>query len=172
MTLLDLVFFATAAACLAGVAFSVQVRLAGARRLGEVLGSQAGSQRLRVVALALLAAVLLLGLLTEPTMGLAGLLAVLSAVIFTGFRPGFGDRVCGVNGVRRGWVVRSFEELEEWRLIGEHLRFRLFGEWEAVPLDPEHHAAIRARLTELVPGRESAFGHGLEHPDRREAVEA
>jgi hypothetical protein len=59
--------------------------------------------------------------------------------------------------VQRGWHARRLEELEEWRLTGEHLRFRLFGEWTAVPLAPEHHAAMRARLVACCAERESPF---------------
>jgi hypothetical protein len=71
--------------------------------------------------------------------------------------PGSGDAVCGEEGVQRGWHARRLGELEEWRLAGSHLRFRLFGEWTAVPLAPEHHAAMRARLVAACPERESPF---------------
>ena len=167
---LDAILFATAGLCLAGLLASARVRLAQRRRVGTLFGRDSGSWRARSVTLVLLVAVLAGPLVEGQSPDLPALAALLLALVLTGVRPGFGDRVCGSAGLRRGWVVRSFDELEEWRLIGEHLRFKLFGQWEAVPLAPEHHAAVRARLVELVPERESGFGHGLEHPDRREAV--
>lgn len=65
--------------------------------------------------------------------------------------------VLGEGGVQRGWHARRFEALEEWRLTGDHLRFRLFGEWTSVPCPPDHQAALRAKLVQLVPDRESPF---------------
>ena len=71
--------------------------------------------------------------------------------------PGLQDATLGETGLRRGLQVRAFGELEEWRLAGEHLRFRLFGEWTSVPCPAAVQERIRARLTELCPERESAF---------------
>lgn len=65
--------------------------------------------------------------------------------------------ILGEGGVQRGWHARRFEALEEWRLTGDHLRFRLFGEWTSVPCPPDHQAALRAKLVQLVPERESPF---------------
>lgn len=65
--------------------------------------------------------------------------------------------VLGEGGVQRGWHARRFEALEEWRLTGDHLRFRLFGEWTSVPCPPDHQAELRAKLVQLVPERESPF---------------
>lgn len=130
--------------------------------VGERLGSESGHPGVRV-ALALVPAVaggaawVTLGGL--PTLALATIAAVL---VFNLLRPTAADRICGSEGVRRGWELRRFEELEEWRLIGEHLRFRLLGEWTAVPLDPSYHERVRARLEQLVPERESGFGRGIE----------
>src|SRR6185295_17444224 len=66
------------------------------------------------------------------------------AIILSYMAPGLKDAVCGEEGVQRGYYARSFAELEEWRLAGEHLRFRLFGEWTSVPLPPNDQPRIRA----------------------------
>ncbi len=71
--------------------------------------------------------------------------------------PGAHDAVLGEAGVQRGWHARRFESLEEWRLAGDHLRFRLFGEWVSVPCPPARQPELRAKLLALVPDRESPF---------------
>ena len=80
-----------------------------------------------------------------------------TAIAFVILRPASADRICGTKGVRRGWYVRSFEQLEEWRLTGDHLRFRLRGEWEAVPLAAARHDEFGQRLRAAAPDRESSF---------------
>ena len=89
----------------------------------------------------------------DPAVLAVGLLAV----ALNGLRPSFDDRVCGTEGVRVGWSVRGFAQLEEWRLTGDHLRFRLRGQWTAVPLSVAEQEPIRERLLAVAPERESAF---------------
>ena len=72
-------------------------------------------------------------------------------------RPSFEDHEFGTTGVRRGWFARRFDELDEWRLTGEHLRWRLYGVWLATEVPTEFHAELRARLEEIAPERESRF---------------
>ncbi|MCE9593194.1 MAG: hypothetical protein K8S98_03275 [Planctomycetes bacterium] len=71
--------------------------------------------------------------------------------------PGFQDSKFGSSGVQRGWHARRFGELEEWRLTGDHLRWKLFGVWISSDLPKERHAAVREKLVALVPDRESPF---------------
>jgi hypothetical protein len=78
-------------------------------------------------------------------------------------RPSFGDRVCAEGGVRSGWFWQRYEQLEEWRLSGEHLRFKVRGEWLAVDLPRAEHARVRARLLERAADRESRF-HDRQEP--------
>lgn len=80
-----------------------------------------------------------------------------SALLLVFTTPSSKTAILGVGGVQRGWHARRFEALEEWRLTGDHLRFRLFGEWTSVPCPQEHQVALRAKLTDLVPERESPF---------------
>lgn len=72
-------------------------------------------------------------------------------------RPSPADRVLGTSGVRRGFHSRSFAELEEWRLLGDDLRFRLFGEWTAVPAPAERREDLLATLRREAGDRESEF---------------
>ncbi|MCK6446793.1 MAG: hypothetical protein L6Q99_10410 [Planctomycetes bacterium] len=71
--------------------------------------------------------------------------------------PGFQDSKFGATGVQRGWHARRFAELEEWRLAGDHLRWKLFGVWVASDLPAERHAAAREKLVALAADRESRF---------------
>lgn len=88
------------------------------------------------------------------------------SVALLGLSPGFQDSVFGERGVQRGWYARRLGELEAWRLIGEHLRWKLFGEWVASDVPASEHAALRAQLEALAPGRESSHGNAGFDPAR------
>ena len=64
---------------------------------------------------------------------------------------------CGVEGVRCGSWAHAYTEFEEWRLSGEHLRFRVGEVWRAVALPVELHGEVREQLEALAGGRESRF---------------
>jgi len=53
--------------------------------------------------------------------------------------------------------VRRFEDLEEWRLTGDHLRWKLFGEWQACEVPSAESESLRTKLEQLIPDRESRF---------------
>lgn len=74
--------------------------------------------------------------------------------------PGEDERVCGDAGVACGWESARFDELLEWRLIGDHLRFRMGAEWRAVDLPRAAQGAVRARLEAGCAERESSFSRG------------
>lgn len=85
----------------------------------------------------------------------AAALAVLAlAAVGLALAPGFQDSELGEHGVRRGWHARRFDELEEWRLIGDHLRWRLFGVWVASDWPMARHEELRPKLSAE---RESRF---------------
>ncbi|MEM7515482.1 MAG: hypothetical protein AAF368_00970 [Planctomycetota bacterium] len=67
------------------------------------------------------------------------------------------DSTYGERGVRRGWQARRFDQLEGWRLTGEHLRFLVHGRLVAVEVPRAEHDALRARLLELCPEGMSSF---------------
>ena len=73
--------------------------------------------------------------------------------------PGFQDSVFGEHGVQRGWTARRFGELESWRLIGEHLRWKHRGLWVATDVPVAEHAALRERLLREIPDREDLHGN-------------
>ncbi len=85
------------------------------------------------------------------------LLVLAGVALILALSPGFSDSVYGERGVRCGWHARRFEQLEEWRLTGEHLRWKLFGEWVASRVPPADQPALRERLEQSCPGRESRF---------------
>ena len=72
-------------------------------------------------------------------------------------RPSHALEVCGAEGVQRGWTVRAFSELEEWRLVGDHLRFRVGERWLAIELPRELFDPTLAALRARAPERESPF---------------
>jgi hypothetical protein len=84
-------------------------------------------------------------------------LALGSSLAAFALTPGARDSWLGSSGVRVGFQARRYEELEEWRLIGDHLRWKLFGTWIASDLPKEQHATLRETLERLAPERESRF---------------
>jgi hypothetical protein len=89
---------------------------------------------------------------------LPAMLAVLAeSALICALRPASGDSIYGERGVRSGWHARTFERLEEWRLAGEHLRWRLGSEWFACRVPVEMQPELRAKLLALAPERESRF---------------
>ncbi len=143
----------------------LRVRAREREVIGAILASELPGRSLRHVGslgLALAGVALALADLPADRAGalaqVAHIVPVLGVLIAVHeLRPSAADRVCGSEGVRRGWTVRSFGELEEWRLLGLHLRFRLFGEWTAVNVPAEGIEALRARLMQTAGDRESAF---------------
>lgn len=129
-------------------------------RVGPLLHAEEPRSLARALRLALVSAALVALAVTWTEQGegalacsaLVGVLALLAWIT----PSSFSQRV-GQHGVRRGFDVRRFEELEEWRLSGEHLRWKLDGEWTACRLPTEQHAALREKLVALVPSRESRF---------------
>ena len=64
---------------------------------------------------------------------------------------------CGEAGVRSGCFSYTYGELEEWRLTGDHLRFRVGEIWRAVSLPEPLHAEVRGLLQNQAGGLESRF---------------
>ena len=155
---LDVLLLPAIASLALAVLATVAVLLRGARRVGREIRADRPLQVLRYLALmavgAASAAVVVHWSEIAGTPALAVL--ALAAVLFR-TAPSSRDSVLGERGVRHGWHARGFEEIEEWRLTGEHLRWKLFGEWQAVRVPPERRDELRERLVSLCPGRESRF---------------
>ena len=66
-------------------------------------------------------------------------------------------QACGAAGVQSRCFSYAYEELAEWRLTGDHLRFRVGEVWRAVALPGELHSEARRQLESLAEGRESRF---------------
>ena len=149
----------TAAAAVAGALFCLGIRRQIRRAVGESRHQNCPLARSRggYTLLALATSVAFLEL--EPGQYLPAALTLAAGLAITWLRPGFEDHVFGTEGVRRGWFARRFEDLDEWRLTGEHLRWRLYGVWLATEVPTEHHAELRAHLEEIAPERQSRFAH-------------
>ncbi len=122
-----------------------------------VAADRRAATRWRVVMTLLVAGVLAWVAIDRSVWLVPILLCLGCALLLVFTTPTSRTAVLGEGGVQRGWHARRFESLEEWRLTGDHLRFRLFGEWTSVPCPPDHQAALRAKLVQLVPERESPF---------------
>lgn len=138
---------------------ATQVLAAMARlQVGPVIAAdRRAERRTRIVLTALIAAVLA-WILVDPAVWRTPVLLCLGcALLLVWTTPGAQTAVLGEAGVQRGPHARRLESLEEWRLTGDHLRFRLHGTWTSVPCPPERQAELRAKLVQLAPDRESPF---------------
>lgn len=144
---------------LSTVTLFVVVREAhGTLSLGRIVTRVRPGRQRRWLAVAAMAAVV--GATAVGDLGVEVSLAfsVLSAAaVMLLFTSGLRDTVFAEHGVRSGWFVRRFKDLEEWRLTGDHLRWKLFGEWQACEVPLAQQADLRARLEQLIPDRESRF---------------
>lgn len=122
-----------------------------------VAADRRATRRWRIALTILIAAVGAVAVSAGGVWPVPVVLALGSALLLVHVTPSSSHAVLGEGGVQRGWHARRFESLEEWRLTGDHLRFRLYGEWTSVPCPPHHQAALRAKLTALAPDRESPF---------------
>lgn len=148
--------------CLALLAAGLTLTLAmiarARRAVGQPIAAEHPQRRARQLALIGAQAIALALVLARRDLPLELVIpCLILAATLAAIAPGFSDAICGETGVQRGWYARRFEDLEEWRMIGEHLRFRLFGEWTSVPLPPNEQPKIREKLLTLCPARESRF---------------
>ncbi len=150
--------FAWSALALGVTVFAV---LAGRSRTGAARHVTRGGRRWRYALAAVVLAldgIVLFG--AAPLDGAAAMFALAALPCALGvlaLAPGNEDGVYGERGVRRGWQARRYDELEGWRLSGEHLRFLVHGRLEAVAVPAADHEALRARLLELRPEQMSPF---------------
>lgn len=142
---------------MAGLAVVARVRASRDPRIGRPYLVIQDSGRLKPALLALQTGLLIITLVADPFPTLYAAFALLGAILLTWLSPGADDRACGEDGVYRGWYGRRYSELEEWRLTGDHLRFRLRGEWTSVEVPALKRAHIRMILQEAIPDRESRF---------------
>jgi len=141
-----------------GLALCVRLRLRARRTLGAVIHRQPAGrgERLRGATVLVAAASVALATLHGEAVGLA-LVALALALGIVWFVPREAEGACGSEGVWRGWVAVPLAALEEWRLVGDHLRFRVAEAWHALELPREKQAGLRAALEERAGERESPF---------------
>ena len=142
-----------------GCILSVSANREAAARLGEVLVAERPHRRARAIGAGgmVLVAVLCLAFAAETAP--EAVLTLSMGVLLLALAPSADDRAAGSEGVLVGWDARRYEDLEEWRLTGQHLRFRLRGVWTAVPLPEELQRDVRGKLEERIPERQSDFRH-------------
>jgi hypothetical protein len=148
---------------LGGTLVAILLALASLRRrrrvVGRVLERETGSTLARRVAITV-ACALAVGVVLrwdELGIGALALATVLLSTLALALSPSERDARIGELGVAHGWNSRSFRELEEWRLTGEHLRWRIGARWVACRLPVAEHAALRERLAAACGERESRF---------------
>jgi len=155
---LALALLPTLVLCLGALSLVLLARARIAGRVGPVLASERASRfwlRLALTAVALTLAAVVVH--WEQVPGVLALVTLGVSLTLFAASPLSHDADVGERGVRRGWSAREFAQLEEWRLTGEHLRWRLRGQWHACRVAPEQHAALRARLQAACADRESPF---------------
>ena len=147
------------AALLCAATFALAVWRAHLRRtVGAARVVERPRRKLRFAYYAAVAIAAALAAFSGLDVPLAPALAVLTlGVVLSALAPGEQDGALGSEGVQYGWHARRFAEFEEWRLTGDHLRWRLFGDWVATHAPAALHADLRARLAVANPARESRF---------------
>lgn len=140
---------------LLGLTVVARMRLARDPKIGKPFHIEHDSGGLKPALFALHTGLLIVAFVSEGFPKMHSLIALYGALMLTWLAPGAYDRACGETGVFRGWYARRYEELEEWRLTSDHLRFKLFGEWTFVEIPPEKRGKLRAILERAAPDRES-----------------
>jgi len=142
---------------LVACAAHLRERIVARERVGRVLHIEAGSKLALLVyggvGVGALATMFFGGAVPGLLVGSLVLLSV-AAVVLAHPRV---EEVCGTEGVRRGSWSHAYGDLDEWRLTGDHLRFRAGEVWRAVALPAHMHEEVRRRLETLAGGRESRF---------------
>ena len=147
---------------------AVRVRAGQRALLGRMLLEQRSRGKLRLAAWIVLALLTLLAVLYRETIaGVQGLVFASLGVsaVLVWLQPSPRDSGLGEDGVQRGWHARAFRDLEEWRLTGDHLRWRLFGQWISTDVPSQMHSQVRTKLMAVCPDKESPHGMGKERPD-------
>ncbi|NUP97486.1 MAG: hypothetical protein HUU28_15110 [Planctomycetaceae bacterium] len=157
--LLEPLFAYALGSILAALAAACVVLWRRRQRLGRPLARESGSPLARRVAITV-ACVLAVGMILhwgELELAWLVLVTLLLATLALAICPSEDEACIGELGVARGWDSRSLRELEEWRLTGEHLRWRVGTRWLACRMPVAEHAALRERLVAACGERESRF---------------
>ena len=147
---------------LAGLAAALQARSRRRWAVGPPLVTERPPLFPRVIAVAWLAlvAVVVAACTSGEARALVPLFLVtvlLTGTVFLALPRG---AVVGEQGVSLGWRSAPYSGLQEWRLIGEHLRFRVGGRWHAVAAPASVQGVLRGHLGRESAERESRMGGG------------
>ena len=156
---LSLFLWFTAALTVAGALFCLAIRGQMRRAVGASRHDNCPVVRARGGYTLLVIAASIAFFASGATLMLPAVVTLVAGLAITWLRPGSDDHVFGTEGVRRGWFARRFDELDEWRLTGEHLRWKLRGEWQAVSVPAERREGLRGVLESVAADRESRFRH-------------
>jgi len=139
-----------------GLIWVARLRLARDRKLGRPLVLIRDSAGVKPVLLASVCALAIVSYWNSQAR-MEAFVALYGALMLAWLSPGFRDRACGETGVIYGWYGRAYEDLEEWRLTGEHLRFKMNGEWAAVEVERDVRTKLRQVLEAKAPETESSY---------------
>lgn len=148
------------AGCAAGaiaLASVIGSRRSARRAVGETIHAVRASRARKAARAASAIVALALSASWPAPMGAIGALLALVSLALAVLSPEELERVCGTDGVRSGWESARYEDLVEWRLTGDHLRFRARGEWTAVDLPRASQELVRERLEARCAAAESRF---------------
>lgn len=141
-------------ALIATVLITTRARL----QIGAIIAVDRSGTSVRRVVFAVLHLALAVWIFATGVLPLwPALSCVAGSMLLVYLTPGADDSASGETGVMRGWYGRRYAELEEWRLSGVHLRYRLFGEWTSAPMPAREHVRIREKLRVECSERESRF---------------
>lgn len=138
---------------------ALSARWRAARVVGPKLACTSGAHRRWRIVLVVLHTVALAVLVAsvQGEVKSAGAALLATSLVLVIVAPALDARWLGEGGVQDGWSAWPLSALEEWRLTGEHLRFRTRGEWSAVSCPVALQVEVRARLEREAPDRESRF---------------
>ena len=142
-----------------GMVVAIVTRSSRARSVGAVLFERREPRALCPVLLAILCGLAIVALRMPEFPTAEAVMTLLLGAILVVVIPDPTDRACGDKGVVSGWTTVEYTAVAEWRLTGQHLRFRVAEEWTAVEVPRESRQKLRTTLENLIPERESRFKH-------------
>ena len=129
--------------------------VASRRRVGAVLHAEAGPLIWTALYALAGAAFCVFAAQSSPALPASILVGLACAAVLLSRRQR--GQACGEAGVQRGCFSCAYEDVEEWRLTGDHLRFRVGEVWRAVSLPSALHPELRGVLEGRAEGLESRF---------------
>lgn len=147
-------FMVVSVAFLAGLVTHQRARTA----VGQAIVVHGSRRRRRLQLLAFLGLVfvgcLIVSAEGQGPFAVGAIVGVFGAIALT-FLPVEGEGWIGTGGVRLGWLVVPWSNVESWRLVGDHLRFKKHERWNAIPVTEPEKQLLREVLTKVAPEKEA-----------------